>query len=526
MIPAWLGTEAPAGFRATVALAGLKARTASPLARRRQRAQAVAFVVSMAAAALSGTWVHDAAASGESDPVLAALRTVGVDGLGGAGTAALATVLAAMLFAPVTGAATHAQLPDVDLAGVRPPRLYRYVDGVWNTVVSPVGASQLLVLTTLASLLTADGRGRVAAVALTWVAWVATLPVVALTGWGVELVRRRWSPLVRWWAAGAAGLLLHGVAAAGRATGRSLFGLGDGYAWVVAQAAAGSYGPVVLTGAGLVVGAAAVVVAGMAVARRALVLPAPAERTRQSVRPVAVPGSPAAALTVMILTTVWRSREVCRPILMMLLAAMPLLLAGVSYSGADATSMLASVVMVMPLSLAIGFGVNSLGLLGGAVTLLLSQPRSWRLLLRQLGLVQLAATMLLGGLVIAAPAVWGRVTWSAAAAYAVGLWVTAVVTTVASLRYSVHRPHRTRLTGRGDPLVPPMVGMEYIVRLMLTGSLLGMLAATVADHAPWWVGATIVILAAWWGRRGWRKVSRTWADPSVRAGVAAVVGAV
>jgi len=37
-------------------------------------------------------------------------------------------------------------VPRLHLAGIRPSRLYRYFDGIWNSVLSPVGLSPLLLL--------------------------------------------------------------------------------------------------------------------------------------------------------------------------------------------------------------------------------------------------------------------------------------------------------------------------------------------------------------------------------------------
>jgi membrane protein implicated in regulation of membrane protease activity len=100
-----------------------------------------------------------------------------------------------------------------------------------------------------------------------------------------------------------------------------------------------------------------------------------------------------------------------------------------------------------------------------------------------------------------------------------------VIATGLSLRYSVEKPHRTRLTGRGDPLVPPIVGMGYVIRIMLSAATTGLAVAVVAGLLPWLAGV-LCALVALTAVRSWRRTSSRWADPTYRSGVAALVGAV
>jgi hypothetical protein len=187
--------------------------------------------------------------------------------------------------------------------------------------------------------------------------------------------------------------------------------------------------------------------------------------------------------------------------------------------------MLGSVTMVVPLAIALGWGVNVFGVLGGAVTLLLAQPRAWKLLLRHIILVQLVASIGLGLILMVLAVATSSMSWSVLPPYIAGLVVSSVIATGLSVRYSVEKPHRTRLTGRGDPLVPPITGMGYVMRIMLTGATSGLFVAVAASLVPWVavvIGA-IVALATW---RSWHRVSTRWSDPAHRSQLAALVGAV
>lgn len=524
MIPGWLATEASPGLVATVRLSRLKARSRSSWARTKARIDAGLLATGLVVAVLSGDLAVRLAA-GQGSPLAEALAQMARGSLGAGGSAAVALVVAGLVFAPATGAATHAQFSDLDLAGIRPPRLHRYFDGVWNSVVSPVGASPLLILTSLASLVTSSGPGRLVAVALAWVTWLTLLTLLAASGWTIDYLRRRWTPRLRWYAVAGAAAGTGVAVLLDPNRGRTGFGLADRYAAIVSAAARGEPGPALLGIGVLLAGGVGLGLAGMALCRAALALPAPVQRQDQTVRAVSVPQRPLLALGAVIGTSLWRSREVRRPILMMVLAAMPLLIGGIRYTGGQGSSVLASVLLVVPLSLALGWGVNVLGALGGAVTLLLAQPGAWRPLLRAMAGIQLVVTLLLGTALLVIGAGFSD-SWQILPSFVVGLVVASVIATASSLRYSLRRPHRTRLTGRGEPLVPPVVGLEYVVRLMVTAGLAGVAVATVGTLAPgWFLGVALAATVGygWWR---WRSLARIWSDPYHRARVAALVGAV
>ncbi|MBI4900875.1 MAG: hypothetical protein HY829_10410 [Actinobacteria bacterium] len=517
-----LSREVTQGLAATVRLSRLRAQVRTAQARLRARVAAALAVCLLVLAAVAGdlvSWAARHATAGSPVyPYLVGDRAISVP-------AALGAVLAGTLFAPITGAAAQAQFPDVDLAGIRPSRLYRYFDGIWNSVLSPVGLSPLLLLVAAASLATSDGRGRAPAVIVALTTWLCAMLVMALFAWTIELTRRRWAARLRWYLAGVAGLVVALAVLLDPAHGRTVLGLAEILQHLIRGGAAGSVAGLVGGLAALVVVTAAVFVAGLLVCRRALVLPVPVERVRQRTGSVSVPVSPSWALLTMLVTTLARTREVRRPIIMMIGVAMPMLFAWIHYSRGDPTSMLASVTMVVPLAMALGWGVNVFGVLGGAVTLLLAQPRAWKLLIRHVALIQLAASVVLGLVLMVVAVATSTMAWSVLPAYTAGLLASSVIATGLSLRYAVEKPHRTRLTGRGDPLVPPIVGMGYVIRIMLTAATTGLAVAVVAGLLPW-LAAVLCAVVALTAIRSWRRISSRWADPTYRSGVAALVGAV
>lgn len=507
------------GLEATIRLSRLRGQVRTPQARLRTRAAAVVAGCLLLAATVAGDVLRwSARHASPTSPISRYLLGDSSVGL----PAALGAVLAGVVFAPITGAAAQAQFPDADLAGIRPSRLYRYFDGLWNSVLSPVGVSPLLLLVAAASLATSDGHGRLTAVLVVLLTWLDAMLVMALFAWTIELTRRRWVARLRWYLALVAALLVALAVLLDPAHGRTVFGLSLALEGLVRSGA----GPAVAEGLGaLLLAALVTLVAGLAVCRRTLVLPAAVERVRQRTGSVAVPVNPSWAMLTVLVTTLARTREVRRPIIMMLAVAMPLLFAWIHYSGGDPSSMLASVTMVVPLAISLGWGVNVFGVLGGAVTLLLAQPRAWRLLIRQVVLVQLVASVGLGLVLMVVAVTTSTLPWSVLPGYLVGLAVSSVIATGLSLRYSVEKPHRTRLTGRGDPLVPPIVGMGYVIRIMLTGATTGLAVAVVAGLLPW-VAALVCAVVGLTTLRSWRRLSRRWADPAHRSWVAATVGAV
>ncbi|MGV8850235.1 MAG: hypothetical protein ACOH16_11895 [Propionibacteriaceae bacterium] len=517
-----LTAEVRSGLAATIQLARLRGRTRSPQGRLRVRIATVLAGCLLVVAAWSGTYVAWAAARRDaSSPIYTLL--LGEEGV--SLTGALASVLVGMVFAPITGAAAQAQFPDFDLAGVRPARLYRFFDGIWNSILSPVGMSPLLMLVVAASLATADGAGRIGALLLAVSLWVGALLMTALLAWLFEYTRRRWSAAIRWYIAGAATVAAAVIVVADPYHARTVFGLRPWTQGVIRAGATGDLLPLLGAHVLLLAVAAVVLVAGTLVCRRTLVLPAATERVTQRTGSVRVPVDPSWAVFTILVTTLVRTREVRRPIIMMIVVAMPLLFVWIRYSGSNPESMLGSVTMVVPLAMSLGWGVNVFGVLGGAVTLLLAQPRAWKLLLRHVVGVQLAASILLGLALMAVAVLTSSMPWSAMPPYAAGLVASSVIATSNSVRFSVEKPHRTRLTGRGDPLVPPIVGMGYVLRIMATGATTGLFVGIAVSLAPWLglVAAVLVALAAF---RGWRRVSKRWSDPCHRARLAAIVGAV
>jgi hypothetical protein len=517
-----LYAEIAQGLAATVRLARLRGHVRTPRERLRTRIAAVLALGLLVAAINAGsmvTWL--AQNSSASSPIYGYLigdRAISL-------VAALGTVLAGVVFSPITGAAAQAQFPDVDLAGVRPSRLYRYFDGIWNSVLSPVGLSPLLLLITAASLSTPDGRGRGGAVAVAFVTWLCAMLVMALFAWTIELTRRRWVAALRWYLAAGASAAVAVAVLVDPDHGRTVFGLATWLQELIRAGAVGAVLPVAGGLAALLFASALLFLAGVVVCRRALVLAVPVERVRQRTGSVAIPVHPSWALLTMLVTTLARTREVRRPIIMMLAVAMPMLFAWIHYSGSAPTSMLGSVTMVVPLAMSLGWGVNVFGVLGGAVTLLLAQPRAWKLLLRHIIGVQLMASIGFGILLMVVAVATSSMPWSVLPPYAAGLVVSSVIATGLSVRYSIEKPHRTRLTGRGDPLVPPITGMGYVLRIMLTGATMGLLVAVSASLVPWFavVVAAIIALSSW---RTWRRISTRWSDPAHRSRVAALVGAV
>jgi hypothetical protein len=514
--------ETAGGLRATIRLSRLRAQVRTPRARFRTRGAAgLAFCLLITAAAAGNivTWL--ALHSDSSSPIVPYL--VGDKSVSLA--AALGTVLAGVVFAPISGAAAQAQFPDFDLAGIRPSRLYRYFDGIWNSVLSPVGLSPLLLLTAAASLATPDGRGRVAAVAIALATWLWAILVMALLAWTIEFCRRRWGARLRWYLAGAASLAVASAVVLDPAHGRTIFGLAGWLHTIIEAGVEGAVLPVLSGTAMMLVAAGLTFLAGVVVCRRTLVLPTPIERVRQRIGSVTVPVHPSLALFTILVTTLARTREVRRPILMMIAIAMPMLFAWIRYSGSTPTSMLGSVTMVVPLAMALGWGVNVFGVLGGAVTLLLAQPRAWKLLLRHIILIQLLASFGFGLLLMVLAVAWSSMSWAVLPPYLAGLAASSVIATGLSVRYSVEKPHRTRLTGRGDPLVPPIVGMGYVLRIMLTGATTGLAVAMTASLVPW-LAVVVCLIVAFTAWRSWRRVSNRWNDPAIRSSVAALVGAV
>jgi hypothetical protein len=432
------------------------------------------------------------------------------------GAFAVGGAVVVALFAPFTGSSTLALFPTEDMEAIRLPRAHRYFDSFIINIISGIGLLQLITLTGVTSLITLDGE-RLPALIFTWSIWALLIAVTTTVGWTLEWVLRKWGKAKRR-VIGLIGFsILSLVVASDPHHGSTLFGASAKYTKTLRSSLHGWNLHIVLIILIAIVAFFSTVFVGVASTRKALALPAPASATYKERKNHTLGNSVLTVSTRLLLRILWRTAECRRPIFAILLIGMPTL----------ALVHLDSVVqntigISIPLAIALAWGVNIFGVLGTGMPWLSSQPKIMKYLPRIAALLQFLLTFILLTALWAVSLISKNTTVSNAPIVLLMGAASAALVTAVSLDLSIRRPIRTRLSGRGDALVPPITALAYMIRLValaliptvVTAAGLNKTKETIAFIAMFLF--SIIILAIQEYR---------WNNPEVRANVVIKVSA-
>ena len=436
--------------------------------------------------------------------------------IGSFGALVLGSVVATAIFFSLTGVGGGSLFPAQELVGVRPHRLHRYFDTLVVQAVSTVGVFQLVALTALGSLMTLDGQ-RGPGFLIVWAMWPMVAALEVMVAWAIELAQRMYGPVAR----RVAVTVL--VCATGIALfldpkhGQTLFGAGDLFASAIRKATLGQLTdalPVValtmaLTGLFVMVGAT--------LTQAALLKPVIPLSAPRSYWHWKVSTNPVLALTQILLLQVVRTGAIRRPILAVAMVAPPAVLLS---HGSFTVSL--TLVVTIPMCVCLAWGVNIFGVIGPGMTWLAVQPNVSRMILGVAVSVQLFIIAVLSAAVWGPATMFGVIDLRTAASVAAATVVTALITTRSAAAKSVTRPYHVNVTQRGDQIIPTLTSINYTLRFVLGGGLVGILVLTVAS-IPFQLA--IVAGVVIWTTYRFIKLDRYWASRSVQARVVAVVAA-
>jgi hypothetical protein len=437
---------------------------------------------------------------------------------GGVGALAFGSAVAASLFAPFTGGSNAALAPSDDLAGLRPPRLHRYFDSIVTMSASTIGIIQLLTLTAVGSLLTLDG-GRVGGMLFTWSMWPLLLLASVAVAWALDLSQRALGRRSR-------RAIFAGLAAAvalalalDPAHGKTVFGLGTRFSDTLHAAGSGQVGT---TAAGLAVVAVlstAFIVVGASLCQAALALPCvPEGNTKEYRRRIPLSRHPRIVLFQILFAQVWRTGEARRAITTMTVVG---IISAWFLGPSDRGS--ATLVIAIPLAVALAWGVNCFGILGTGMTWLAAQPHVMRRLLGATTLVQIMATLVVAILCWAPPILAGRVDGAQVATLAAGLAASTALTTRSALTKAVMRPFRARLGSSGDSLIPPLTAINYTLRFVLWSGQIGIVVLGQGGNRQIQIVLVAAILT--WTTARYARLMWHWRQRSTQTRVVTVVSA-
>lgn len=511
--------EVAAAVGETVNLMRLRWRfIRTPKARALFTLAGLAFFVAILTAAQAGTMVRRTAEQGIDTPAGAFavnyIILLNRGELGALGATVVGSVFFIAVINPFLGASVQALFPVDDLAGLRPSRLHRYFASLIANIVTVGGLFQLIMLTVLGSLLTLDGQ-RSGGLLFLWSMWPVGLLLATLVAWTVEWIQRRYGHRTRMSIGVVMGAAVATALALDPHHGSTLFGLGNTVVASVRSAAAGET-DVVATSLGCAVTAAFVLfVAGMVACRAALALPdvtPPIPRRRGRLLPMS--RRPALALTQTVVAQVYRTPSIRRAMRTVLI------LGGIAVWVAQTENLLTTLVVAVPLMMALDFGSNAFGILGPAMAWLASQPGTMKRLFWIVAGTQIGVTILIGLALVVPPALAGRFTHAQVLDVCAGFLVSTVLMSRSAMHKSIHAPALVR-TGRSDPALPPTRLVNYALRYVCWSGL----GAVMIMSAPTRTQMALVGLILVWSLLRYLRLARQWQRPETRAAIIAQVAA-
>jgi TM2 domain-containing membrane protein YozV len=508
-----------AGWRDTRALIALRWRTVrSPGGRGAIVIAAALFAGLLAILANFGYVVR--IASLQTDTAAGIFARVWIEYLaagimGVLGSAAVGSAVIIALFAPFTGTATLSFTPQDDLVGVRPNPAHRYFDSLLLNAISALGLLQLMALTVVASLLTLDGQ-HAGALLFTWIFWFALIALMTLIGWLLEWVVREYGKRLRPILAVASLGLVGLIVALDPDKGTTLFGLAKSYTSVIRAGIDSWTSAVTWSLVGVSAVATFLILAGFAVARVANSKPVPVQAFTRTRRPRTLGRSPFMIAFRLMARTMWRTSEVRRPLVSLILIGVPAIsLAQLS------TSTEMTVTFAVPVTIALSWATNAFALLGPGMAWVASQPK----IMNHLPVVSAIAQGLLSLGVLAVIVLVAAAAGQAEPGTVVRTLTAAPLATfmcvATALTLSIHRPLRSRLSGRGDALIPPGTALAYTaIFIVAAGAPLAAINLVTDGTAR--VAVLVLAVAIPAAIIAWNL--RRWQIPQVRARVVSAVG--
>jgi hypothetical protein len=478
----------------------------------------LAFFFATFTAAQAGTMVRRTAEQGIDSPsgafAINYIILLNKGELGALGATVIGSVFFIAVINPFLGASVQALFPVDDLAGLRPSRLHRYFASLVANVVTVGGLFQLIMLTVLGSLLTLDGQ-RTGGLLFLWSMWPVGILLATLVAWTVEWIQRRYGHRTRLCIGAILGAVLGTALALDPNHGSTLFGLGNTVVASVRSAAVGNTTVVAYSLACASLAAVVLFVAGMVACRSALALPdvtPPATRARGRLIPMSQ--HPTLALIQTVVAQVHRTPSIRRAMRTVIV------LGGVAVWVAQTENLLMTLVVAVPLMMALDFGSNAFGILGPAMPWLASQPNAMKRLFWIVAGTQVGVTVTIGLLLVVPPALAGKFTGEQIVDLCAGFLVSTVLMSRSAMHKSINAPALVR-TGRSDPALPPTRLVNYALRYVCWSGV----GAVIVMGAPTRTQVALVALVVCWSLLRYVRLSQRWRHPATQAAIIAQVAA-
>lgn len=424
----------------------------------------------------------------------------------------LGLAVISVMIAPFTGTSATSVIPNHALVSVRATSRHRFTDSVLTQFFASISLLQLLTLTAVASLLTIDG-GHKMGVLYAWASWPVLVILSTLFVWVAEYLYRKFGESNRL-------LMLLLALAAIAATvyfmpeqASTVFGVGTAYASIIQGV---SSWPVLLqVTAFAIIPPLWILFAFVAhrVSRAALAHPdtfAKQANKTKTIKPRKT--SPLVVVQMMNVAVmqIWRNSEIRKPI--MLSGGFSII---ATFLLAENTSLMATVVFIIPLMISLSWGANVFGVVGTGLPWLLSKPFATRSMLWVFAGLQMLIVFVVSVLAMAPVLVTGRMDTATAGSFLLAVIASSAVMTRSAISKSVNSPFPYKSGYRGEPILPPATLIAYTLRFSLWSGMLGLIVFSVVSGLE--IKAMMAFLAvAWSVFRLWRLDNKFQKDPEIR----------
>lgn len=405
----------------------------------------------------------------------------------------LGLAIISVMVAPFTGASSTSLISHYHLVSIRASERHRFTDSIITQLFSSISLLQLITLTAVGSLLTLD-EGRIQGILYAWLSWPVLIVLSTFFIWLAEYLYRKVGERKR------LAILFTALALVGLAVlvdpahGSTVFGVGTSYAFLIQNfysfsAVLKFYSIMIL--AVLFVG---LLFFSNKMCRKALSQPeihtAQLKAAQKKVRVWKTSASPLVETTHVVVMQLWRNLEIRKPLILVTLFG-----AGMIFFGKGVFSVMATMILIVPLVSALSWGSNVFGILGNGYVWLSSSPRVRQNIIWVFAGIQITLSICLFVLMCIPALIVGQEGSESLAGAVLAVIATAFLMTRSSLEKSVHNPFEYKAGFRGESPLPPATMLSYTVRFALWSGMYGFIVIIASNIL---IQAGLVFVAVAW----------------------------
>lgn len=391
----------------------------------------------------------------------------------------LGLAIISVMIAPFTGASSTSLISHYHLVSVRSSERHRFTDSIVTQLFSSISLLQLITLTAVGSLLTLD-KGRIEGILYAWISWPVLIVLSTFFIWLAEYLYRKVGERKR------LVMLFGALAVVGLAVlidpahGSTVFGIGTSYAFLIQNFYSFSFPLKFLSLLILFVIFVGLLFFASLMCKKALSQPeihtAQLKAAQKKVRVWKTSSSPFVEATHVVIMQIWRNLEIRKPLILVTLFG-----AGMIFFGKGVFSVMATMILIVPLVSSLSWGSNVFGILGNGYVWISSNPRIRNNIIWIFAGIQITLSVGLFVLMCLPAIIAGQEGTEGLAGAVLAVISTSFLMTRSALDKSVHTPFEYKAGFRGESPLPPATMLSYTIRFALWSGMYGFIVVIVSS---------------------------------------------